>query len=65
MDNLSVGGLPKHTGAPGTFLEVNPALIAMMEAASKEEMLQHNVSDLYVDPPGAWSSASRSCASAS
>ena len=50
VDNLSVGVYRNTPGHRGRFLEVNPALIAMMEAASKEEMLQHNVSDLYVDP---------------
>ena len=29
---------------------MNPALIAMLEADSKEELLRHNVSDFYVDP---------------
>ena len=50
VDNLSVGVYRNTPGHRGRFLEVNPAIVAMIEAASKEEMLQHSVSDLYVDP---------------
>ncbi|MFA6603842.1 MAG: PAS domain S-box protein [Patescibacteria group bacterium] len=37
-------------GPKGSFIEVNPAMVAMFEADSKEELLKISVSDLYVDP---------------
>ena len=50
VNNLSVGVFRNTVGEEGRFLEVNPALVAMFEAASKEELMRRRVSDLYVDP---------------
>ncbi|HRZ37428.1 MAG TPA: CHASE domain-containing protein [Candidatus Paceibacterota bacterium] len=50
VNNLSVGVFRNTAGEEGCFLEVNPALVAMFEAASKEELMSRRVSDLYVDP---------------
>jgi PAS domain S-box-containing protein len=50
INNLPVGVYRNTPGAKGHFIEVNPAIVAMFEAASKEELMGHNVSDLYVDP---------------
>jgi PAS domain S-box-containing protein len=50
LHNLSVGVYRNTPGAKGRFLEANPALAAMLEAGSKEELLLHNVSEFYVDP---------------
>ena len=50
VNNLTVGVYRNTSGQNGRFLEVNPALVAMFEAASKEELLGVSVSDLYVDP---------------
>jgi len=50
VNNLNVGVYRNTPGDQGRFLEVNPALVAMFEATSKEELIRHNVSDLYVDP---------------
>src|SRR3990167_3611540 len=49
VNNLSVGVYRNTPGAEGKFLEVNPAIVAMFEANSKEEFLQHSVSDFYQD----------------
>jgi len=50
VDNLPVGIYRNTGGERGRFLEANPALVAMFDAASKEEFLEHSVSDFYVDP---------------
>ncbi|MFQ5611426.1 MAG: PAS domain S-box protein [Anaerolineae bacterium] len=50
VDNLPVGVYRNTPGPEGRFLEANPAIIAMFEAESREEFLQHNVSDLYQNP---------------
>lgn len=40
MDNLPVGIYRKTAGADGRFLEVNPALVSMLEAESAETLLE-------------------------
>lgn len=52
VNNLSVGVYRNTPGPQGHFLEANPAIVAMFEAASKEDFLKHNVSDLYQNPVG-------------
>ncbi len=49
INNLSVGVYRNTPGPEGHFLEVNPAMISIFEADSKNELLKHNVSDLYKD----------------
>lgn len=50
VDNVSVGIYRNTPGPKGHFVEANPAIIAMFEAASREEFLKHNVSDFYQAP---------------
>lgn len=50
VNNLTVGVCRNTMGEPGQVLEANPAIVAMFEAVSKEELLGHSVLDLYVDP---------------
>jgi PAS domain S-box-containing protein len=50
VNHLNVGVYRNTPGEGGRFLEANPALIAMFEAESKEELMRHQVSDFYVDP---------------
>jgi len=50
LDNLKVGVYRNTAGDQGRILEVNPAAVAMFDASSREELMQRNVSDLYVDP---------------
>ena len=50
VDNLRVGVYRNTPGEQGRFVEANPALVAMFEADSREELLRHSVSDLYVNP---------------
>jgi PAS domain S-box-containing protein len=50
VDNLTVGVYRNTLGDQGRFVEVNPAMVAMFEATSKEELIARNVSDLYIDP---------------
>jgi PAS domain S-box-containing protein len=50
VNNLNVGVYRNTPGTEGRFLEVNPAVVAMFEAGSREEILKQRVADLYVDP---------------
>ena len=50
VNNLNVGVYRNTPGTEGRFLEVNPAVVAMFEAGSREEILEQRVADLYVDP---------------
>ncbi len=50
VNNLNVGVYRNTIGPHGVFLEVNSAMIELFEAASKDELMRHTVSDLYVDP---------------
>ncbi|MHB8982760.1 sensor histidine kinase [Thiobacillus sp.] len=43
MDNLPVGVYRKTAGADGQFLEVNPALVGMLEAESAEMLLERSL----------------------
>lgn len=43
MDNLPVGVYRKTVGADGRFLEVNPALVSMLEADSAADLLDHTL----------------------
>ncbi|MEK7852133.1 MAG: GAF domain-containing protein, partial [Deltaproteobacteria bacterium] len=49
VNNLPVGIYRNTPGERGYFLEANPALVAMLEAGSKEELFSHNISDFYED----------------
>jgi PAS domain S-box-containing protein len=48
--NLTIGIYRNTPGPQGHFIEVNPAIIEMFEADSREEFMKHNVSDLYQNP---------------
>ena len=50
VNNLPVGIYRNTPGPKGHFLEVNPFMISLFEADSKEQFLKINVSDLYADP---------------
>lgn len=52
VNNLRVG-VYRHTLASGCFLEVNPAIIAMFEAESAEQLQAYPVNDLCREP-GCW-----------
>lgn len=52
VNNLPVGVYRKTPGPRGRFIEVNPALVAMLEAESAEQLLNHAVSDFHRDPKG-------------
>ncbi|MDO9048986.1 MAG: PAS domain S-box protein [Methylobacter sp.] len=52
VNNLRVG-VYRHALASGCFLEVNPAIIAMFEAESAEQLQAYPVNDLCRDP-GCW-----------
>jgi PAS domain S-box-containing protein len=49
LNSLSVAVYRNTLGPQGRLLEANPACVSMFEAVSKEELLSHAVSDLYVD----------------
>ena len=49
VNNLTVGVYRNTPGEHGRFLEANPTMVTMFEATSKEEFMQHPVSDLYID----------------
>jgi len=50
VHNLTIGIYRNTPGPQGHFIEVNPAIIEMFEADSREEFMKHNVSDLYQNP---------------
>lgn len=50
VDNLPVGVFRNTPGPEGSFAEANPALAAMFDAASSEELMVHRVRDLYRNP---------------
>lgn len=50
VNNLNVGVYRNTPGPQGRFLEANPKIVEMFEAASREEFLQHGVVELYQDP---------------
>jgi PAS domain S-box-containing protein len=47
IHNLPVGIFRGTAGSDGYFLEANPAIITMLEANSKEELLMYKVSSFY------------------
>ena len=49
IDSLTLGVYRNTPGPEGRFIIVNQALVDMFEAGSKEELMKHNVRDLYVD----------------
>ncbi|MBI1910374.1 MAG: PAS domain S-box protein [Deltaproteobacteria bacterium] len=49
VNRLRIGIYRNTAGEEGRFLEVNPAVVSIVEADSKEEVLKHNVSDFYAD----------------
>jgi PAS domain S-box-containing protein len=49
VDNLGVGVYRNTSGEQGRFVEVNPALLAMFEAASKEELTGHPTRKFFLD----------------
>ena len=49
IDSLTLGVYRNTPGPEGRFIIVNQALADMFEAGSKEELMKHNVRDLYVD----------------
>ncbi len=50
VDNLPVGVYRNTPGDQGEFQEANPALLAMVEAVTKGELMAHSASDFYVNP---------------
>ncbi len=50
VDNLSVGVYRNTPGPEGRFLEVNPAMVKMLEADSMEDVLKISVRSLYKNP---------------
>ena len=50
VDNLPVGVFRNTPEPEGSFAEANPALAAMFDAASSEELMVHRVRDLYRNP---------------
>ena len=50
INSLNVGVYQTAPGREGRFMEVNPYLVSMLEANSKEELLRCDVSRLYHDP---------------
>lgn len=50
VDNLPVGVFRKLPDEHGRFLEVNPAMVAIFEAESAEQLLTHSFSEFYLDP---------------
>lgn len=47
VNNLNVGIFRSSTDLEGHFLDVNPALVSMLHADSKKELLKHKVIDFY------------------
>jgi diguanylate cyclase (GGDEF)-like protein/PAS domain S-box-containing protein len=50
VNNLPLGIYRNTPGPEGRFLAVNPAILDLFEADSKEEFMQYPVSKQYVDP---------------
>jgi diguanylate cyclase (GGDEF)-like protein/PAS domain S-box-containing protein len=50
VNNINLGIYRNTAGPEGHFLEVNPAIIKMFEANSREDFLKIKVSELYKDP---------------
>jgi PAS domain S-box-containing protein len=50
VDHLTVGVYTNTPGENGRFIEANATLVAMCEAETKEQLLEHSVSELYVNP---------------
>lgn len=50
VNNLNVGVYRATLGPEGRFLEINPALVAMLEAGAKEELMMHCLRDFYLIP---------------
>ncbi|MFA5164899.1 MAG: PAS domain-containing protein [Candidatus Omnitrophota bacterium] len=50
INNIKVGIYRNTPGPQGRFLEVNDTIVEMFEAGSKEELLKHNINELYADP---------------
>jgi PAS domain S-box-containing protein len=49
-ENLNVGVYRNTYGSKGKFVEVNPAFLKILGYKDKNEVLQLNVSDLYINP---------------
>ncbi|MCM8775074.1 MAG: PAS domain-containing protein [Candidatus Omnitrophica bacterium] len=49
VNNLNVGVYRSTPDPEGRFVEVNPAMVSMLKAKSKDELLKHKVSDFYKD----------------
>jgi len=50
VNNLTVCVFRTTPGSQGRFVEVNSAMVTTFEADSKEELLNHNVWEIYQDP---------------
>ena len=50
IDNINVGLFRNTTGPRGRFIEVNKALARILGFGSREELLELNVSELYLNP---------------
>lgn len=50
VENINVGLYRNTAGPKGRFIDVNTACARIFGFSSKEEVLKHNVSDLYLNP---------------
>ncbi|MEI7452286.1 MAG: ATP-binding protein [Candidatus Falkowbacteria bacterium] len=50
VNNVPVGMYRSTLGLKGRFTEVNPFMVTLTEANSKEELLRYNITKLYNDP---------------
>ena len=49
FDNVAVALLRSTPGPEGTFIDVNPAMVKMFEADSREQLMALHPSDIYLD----------------
>jgi PAS domain S-box-containing protein len=50
FDNVIVGLLRTTSGPEGAFIDVNPAMVKMFEADSREQLMAVHPSEIYLDP---------------
>jgi PAS domain S-box-containing protein len=49
FDNVKIGLLRSTPGSEGTFIDVNPAMVRMFEADSREQLMSLHPSEIYWD----------------
>ena len=50
FENITVGLCRTTPGPDGTFLDVNPAMLKMLDADNIDQLLAHHPSEIYFDP---------------